>query len=495
MITHSQLFIGGTWTTPSSTDLLDIRSPHDNSVIGRAAQALPADVDRAVAAARRAFDEGPWPHTPPADRIAVLRRLAGLREKRADEIAALITAENGSALWFTKAGQPGLTRQANAFLKAAAEFDWETTLEPSDPAAPFRSVVRREAIGVVAAVIPWNSPFSSALAKIIPALLAGNTVVLKVSPENTLSMNLLAELLAETGLPEGVISVLPADRETSEYLVKHPDVDKVAFTGSTRAGRRIAALAGEQLKRVSLELGGKSAAIILPDADLDAAIQGVKFGSLLNNGESCIAQTRILAPRSRYEEVVAGLKELIESLPVGDPADSETFFGPMVRRDQQQRVLDYVRLGVEEGARLVTGGPDVPSGLESGNYVTPTLFADVDNSMRIAREEIFGPVLVVIAYDDEDDAVRIANDSEYGLSGGVWSADPAHALAIARRVRTGTVTVNGAPIGFDGPFGGFKASGLGREYGATGIGTYTEYQTITVPAAAHPAAAANIPAS
>ncbi|WP_410615886.1 aldehyde dehydrogenase [Amycolatopsis sp. lyj-109] len=483
MITYGELFIGGTWTAPSSTELLDIRSPHDNSVIGRAAQALPADVDRAVAAARKAFDEGPWPHTSPAERIAVVRKLAALREKRADEIAALISAENGSALWFTKAGQPGLTRQVNAYLKAAEEFGWEETLEPSDPAAPFRSVVRREAIGVVAAIIPWNSPFSSASAKIIPALLAGNTVVLKVSPENTLSMNLLAELLAEAGLPEGVISVLPADRETSEHLVEHPDVDKIAFTGSTRAGRRIASLAGEQLKRVSLELGGKSAAIILPDADLGAAIQGLKFGALLNNGESCIAQTRILAPRSRYEEVVSGLKDLIESLGVGDPADDGTFIGPMVRRDQQERVLGYIRLGVEEGARLVTGGPEVPPGLEAGNYVTPTLFADVDTSMRIAQEEIFGPVLVVIAYDDEDDAVRIANDSEYGLSGGVWSADPAHALAVARRVRTGTVTINGAPIGFDGPFGGFKASGLGREYGAVGLGTYTEYQTITVPEA------------
>ncbi|MDX3192810.1 aldehyde dehydrogenase [Streptomyces sp. MN03-5084-2B] len=483
MITYEDLFIGGVWTAPSSAELLDIRSPHDNSMLGRAAQALPADVDRAVDAARRAFDEGPWPRTPPAERIAVVRKLAALREKRADEIAALISAENGSALWFTKAGQPGLTRQAGAYLKAAEEFGWEETLAPSDPAAAFRSLVRREAIGVVAAIIPWNSPFSSATAKIIPALLAGNTVVLKVSPENTLSMNLLAELLAEAGLPEGVISVLPADRETSEHLVKHPNVDKIAFTGSTRAGRRIASLAGEQLKRVSLELGGKSAMIILPDADLDAAIQGVKFGSLLNNGESCIAQTRILAPRSRYGEVVAGLKDLVESLGVGDPADDRTFIGPMIRRDQQQRVLDYIRLGVSEGARLVTGGPEVPAGLEAGNYVTPTLFADVDNSMRIAQEEIFGPVLVVIAYDDEDDAVRIANDSEYGLSGGVWSADPAHALAVARRVRTGTVTINGAPIGFDGPFGGFKASGLGREYGAVGLGTYTEYKTITVPAA------------
>ncbi|WP_027931090.1 aldehyde dehydrogenase [Amycolatopsis thermoflava] len=481
MITYEQLFIGGEWTTPSSAELLDIRSPHDQSLLGRAAQALPADVDRAVAAARKAFDEGPWPRTSPAERIAVIRRLVKLREERADEIAALISAENGSALWFTKAGQPGLTRQANAYLKAAEEFGWEETLEPSDPAAPFRSVVRREAVGVVAAIIPWNSPFSSAMAKILPALLAGNTVVLKVSPENTLSMNLLADLLAQTGLPEGVISVLPADRETSEHLVKHPGVDKIAFTGSTRAGRRIASLAGAQLKRVSLELGGKSAMIILPDADLGAAIQGVKFSSLLNNAESCIAQTRILAPRARYDEVVAGLTELVESLGVGDPAQDTTFIGPMVRRDQQQRVLDYIRTGIEEGARLVTGGPEVPAGLENGFYVTPTLFADVDNSMRVAQEEIFGPVLVVIAYEDEDDAVRIANDSEYGLSGGVWSADPAHALEVARRVRTGTITVNGAPIGFDGPFGGFKASGLGREYGAVGLGTYTEYKTVTIP--------------
>ena len=481
MITYDSLYIGGTWTAPSAAaPTLDIRSPHDHSVIGRAAQAAPEDVDRAVAAARTAVDEGPWPRTAPAERIAVIRRLNALREERSEEIAALIAAENGSAGWFTRAGQPGLTRQANAYLKAAEEFGWEETLDPSDPALPFRSVVRREPIGVVAAVIPWNSPFSAALAKLIPALLAGNTVVLKTSPENSLSMNLLAELLDRSGLPRGVVSVLHADRETSEYLVSHPDVDKVAFTGSTRAGRRIASIAGEQLKRVSLELGGKSAAIILDDADLTKAVAGLRVASLLNNGEACISQTRILAPRSRYDEVVAGLKDMVESLKVGDPADEDTFIGPMVRPDQQRRVRDYIALGIEEGARLVTGGPQVPAGLEGGNYVTPTLFADVDNRMRIAQEEIFGPVLVVIAYEDEDDAVRIANDSEYGLSGGVWSADEARALAVARRVRTGTVTVNGTPIGFDGPFGGFKASGIGREYGAAGLATYVEYKTITV---------------
>ncbi|MEU9385092.1 aldehyde dehydrogenase [Streptomyces sp. NPDC048279] len=478
MITYDRLFIAGSWEAPSDPGLLDIRSPHDQRVLGRAAQARPADIDRAVAAARLAFDEGPWPRTAPADRIAVIRRLNALREAGAEKIADLISAENGSAAWFTRAGQPGLTRQAEAYLAAAEGFGWE---EPVGSGSAVRAVVRREPVGVVAAVIPWNSPYSAALAKIIPALLAGNTVVLKVSPENSLSMGFLAELLERTGLPEGVISVLAADRETSEYLVSHPGIDKIAFTGSTGAGRRIAAIAGRQLKRVSLELGGKSAAIILPDADIDRAVRGLKFASLLNNGESCIAQTRVLAPRGRYEEVVTGLKDLVESLKVGDPADPDTFIGPMIRRDQQQRVRDYIEAGVREGARLVTGGPGVPPGLENGNYVTPTVFADVDNSMRIAREEIFGPVLVVIPYDDEDDAVRIANDSEYGLSGGVWSADEAHALETARRLRTGTVTVNGAAISFDGPFGGYKASGIGREYGAVGLAQYVEHKSVTLP--------------
>ncbi|MGK5638063.1 aldehyde dehydrogenase [Streptomyces sp. URMC 126] len=480
MITYDKLFIGGTWTDPSTLRPLDIRSPHDGSVVGRAAQARPTDVDRAVAVARAAFDEGTWPNTPPAERIAVLRRLNALREARAEEIAALITAENGSALWFTRAGRHGLSRQAEAYLKAAEDMAWEEVLTPTDPASGVRSIVRRVPVGVVAAVIPWNSPFSSALAKLLPALLAGNTVILKVSPENSLSMGLLAELLAGCGLPEGTVSVLPADRETSEYLVTRPEVDKIAFTGSTRAGRRIASLAGERLKRVSLELGGKSAAVFLPDADLEAFKTGLPFSSLLNNGEACVAHTRVLAPRGRYEEVVTAVKEVVESLKVGDPRDPGTFIGPMIRRDQQQRVRDYITLGIEEGARLVTGGPRVPAGLEQGYYVTPTVFADVDNGMRIAQEEIFGPVLTVIAYEDEDDAVRIANDSEYGLSGGVWSTDEKRALRVARRLRTGTVTVNGAAIGYDGPFGGFKASGVGREFGFAGLHTYIEYQTVTV---------------
>jgi acyl-CoA reductase-like NAD-dependent aldehyde dehydrogenase len=484
MTVRDTLYIGGSWVAPSDPDLLlEILSPHDQSVLGRVAQAAPADVDAAVAAAREAFDYGPWPRTTPEERQEVVRRYEALRAACADEIAAAISAENGSAGWFTKAGQPFLTRQVNAYLKAAEEFGWEEVVEPSDASVAFDTIVRREPIGVVAAVIPWNSPFSAATAKLVPALLAGNTVVLKVSPENSLSMMLLADLWHEAGLPAGVLSVLPADRETSEYLVSHPDVDKIAFTGSTRAGRRIAAIAGKQLKRVSLELGGKSATLILPDADLDAAAQGLRFGSLGNNGEACILQTRILAPRSRYAEVVAALKEMVESLKVGDPSAPDTFIGPMIRPDQQQRVIDYINIGIAEGARLVTGGPRVPEGLEKGNYVTPTLFADVENSMRIAQEEIFGPVLAVIAYDDADDAVddavRIANDSDYGLSGGIWTADPERALSVARRLRTGTVTLNGSPISFDGPFGGYKASGSGREYGKVGLTGYVEHKSIT----------------
>jgi aldehyde dehydrogenase (NAD+) len=479
MITRDKLYIGGTWVQPSQAELLEIRSPHDQSVLGRAAQAANADIDRAVAVAREAFDYGPWPHTSPEQRQGVIRRLNLLRESRADEVAAAISAENGSALWFTKMGQPFLTRQVTGYLKAAQDLGWEELLEPSDPTAPFDTIVRREPVGVVAAVIPWNSPFSAATAKLVPALLAGNTVILKVSPENSLSMMLLADLFTEAGLPEGVLSILAADRKTSEHLIAHRDVDKIAFTGSTRAGRRIASIAGEQLKRVSLELGGKSAAIILDDADIAAAAQGLKFGSLGNNGEACILQTRILAPRSRYFEVVDALRAMVESLPVGDPSAPDTFIGPMIRPDQQQRVISYIELGIEEGARLVTGGPQIPEGLENGNYVTPTLFADVDNSMRIAQEEIFGPVIVVIAYDNVDDAIAIANESEYGLSGGVWSASTERALQVARRIRTGTVTINGSPISFDGPFGGYKTSGTGREYGAVGLSEYLEYKTVT----------------
>ncbi|CAM5553891.1 MULTISPECIES: aldehyde dehydrogenase [Streptomyces] len=479
MITYDKLYIGGRWTDPAKKDLLEVRSPHDRSLVGLAAEATKPDVDLAVDAARKAFDEGPWPRLSPAERQDVIARFNDLYAKRTEEIADLTTAENGSARWFTGWTAAALPQQTDAFLRAAAVLPWEEELPRTD-GAPGRVLVRREPVGVVAAVIPWNAPHQSALVKIVPALLAGCTVVLKASPENALVTLLLGEILTAAGVPEGVVSILPADRATSEYLISHPGIDKIAFTGSTGAGRTIAAIAGRQLKRVSLELGGKSAAIVLEDADLDAMAEGLKFLSFANNAEACVAHTRILVHRSRYDEAVARLKDLIESLTVGDPSDPATFIGPMVRADQQERVRSYIETGIREGARLVTGGPEVPAGLEDGYYVTPTLFADVDNSMRIAQEEIFGPVLVVIPFDDDDHAVRIANDSPYGLGGGVWTADEDRALEIARRIRTGTFSVNGAPFSFDAPFGGFKSSGIGREFGAAGLTQYAEYKTIAV---------------
>jgi aldehyde dehydrogenase (NAD+) len=477
VIVYDKLLIGGRWAEPTATELLDIRSPHDRSLVGRAAQASPADVDRAVAAAREAFDRGPWPRMTPGERQAAIARFSELHAARTEELAALVTSENGSAIWFTRWTHTALAEQTAAYLRAAESFGWEERLDPSGASG---TVVRREPVGVVAAVIPWNAPHQSALVKMVPALLAGCTVVLKASPETALDALVLGEIFAEAGFPDGVVSILPADRETSEYLVSHPGIDKIAFTGSTAVGRRIASLAGQQLKRVSLELGGKSASIILEDADLPAVVEGLKWASFANNGESCVAHTRILAPRSRYDEVVAALKTMVEGLKVGDPSDASTFIGPMVRADQQERVRSYIELGVKEGARLVTGGSDVPEGLEGGFYVRPTLFADVDNAMRIAQEEIFGPVLVVIPFEDEEDAVRIANDSPYGLGGGVWTTDPEHGLEVARRIRAGFCTVNNADPGFEGPFGGYKSSGIGREFGAVGLAQYVEHKTIAV---------------
>ncbi|MYU51122.1 MULTISPECIES: aldehyde dehydrogenase [Streptomyces] len=477
MITFDKLLVGGVWTAPATSDVLSVRSPHDQSLVGVVPEASVADVDRAVAAARAAFDHGPWPRMAPEERRRVVARFNELHSARADELASLITSENGSAIWFTGMLQRNLKDFNNDFIDIAAGFDWETEL-PGEGGR--RTVVRRAPVGVVAAVIPWNAPHQSALVKMVPALLAGCTVILKPSPETAVDGLRLAELLAEAGFPEGVVSVLPADREVSEYLIAHPGVDKIAFTGSTAAGRRIAAVAGGQFKRVSLELGGKSAAIVLPDADVARAATALKGLSLGNNGEACIAQTRILAPRSRYDEVVDAIAAMMRDVTVGDPLDPATWIGPMVKQAQQQRVRSYIEAGIAEGARLVLGGPDAPDtpGLEKGFYVRPTLFADVTNSMKIAQEEIFGPVLAVIPFDTEDEAVAIANDSPYGLAGGVWTADPEHGLEVARRIRTGTFSVNGASRDMRTPFGGFKASGIGREYGAAGLSAYTEYQSI-----------------
>jgi len=376
-------------------------------------------------------------------------------------------------------GQIGATAMAlDAFLGVAGDYPWEERRVGS-----FGSpvVVRREPAGVVGVITPWNVPHFVTLAKLVPALLAGCTVVLKPAPEAPASGLVLGEILDQAGLPEGVVSVLPAGREVGEHLVTHPGVDKIAFTGSTAAGRRIAALCGNDLRRVTLELGGKSAAIVLDDADPGEVAQGLQMASLMNSGQACIAQSRILAPRSRYAEVVDAIAAMIDGLTVGDPLDMANYIGPMVARRQQERVGSYIELGEREGARRVVGGPGMPDGLDTGWYVRPTLFADVDNGMRIAREEIFGPVLCVIPYDGEDEAVRIANDSDYGLAGTVWTADVEHGVDVARRVRTGTVGINQYLLDFNSPFGGFKSSGIGREFGPEGIDAYVELKSVALP--------------
>src|SRR3954471_23417057 len=481
--TYDELLIGGQWAKPSGGQRIEVRSPATLDVVGSVPEALEADVDAAVAAARQAFDHGAWPQTPPAERAAVLKRFAELLTSRIDEVSGIITSEMGAP---SATVQMMMWTPAQAVLGVydglAESFPWEETRHGLFG----ESRVRREPVGVVAAIIPWNVPLFIAINKLIPALLAGCTVILKPAPETPIDALWLGGLFAEAGLPEGVLSVLPADREVSEYLVTHPGVDKVSFTGSTAAGRKVGALATERLKRVSLELGGKSAAIILDDVDVPSMAGMLAFSGLMNSGQACVAQTRILAPRGRYDEVTEAIAAAASAMTVGDPLDPATQLGPLVAERQRDRVESYIEKGKAEGARLVTGGGR-PAGLDVGWYVEPTVFADVDNKMTIAQEEIFGPVLSVIPYDTVEQAVRIANDSDYGLSGSVWTGDPQSGVDVARRVRTGTYGVNGMGMDFSSPFGGFKDSGLGRELGPEGLAEYLESKTIVLPQGFEPA--------
>jgi len=476
MQVHDKLFIGGEWVDPAGTDVIDVISPHSEEVVGRVPEGTTADIDRAVAAARTAFDEGEWPRTSPEDRIAAVQRFSDLYAARMMDMAQVITTEMGSPITFSQLAQsPAPWMMLNSFLQVARELEWE---EERTGVLGSPVIIRSEGVGVVGAIVPWNVPQFVTMSKLAPALLSGSTIVIKPSPETPLDAMLMAELLEEAGIPKGVVSVIPAGREVGEHLVRHQGVDKIAFTGSTAAGRTIASICGEQLKRVSLELGGKSAAIILDDADLAATMEGLKFASLMNNGQACVAQTRILASRAQYDTVVEALAETVRGMTVGDPDDPGTEIGPLVAERQQERVEKYIALGQEEGARVVVGGNGRPDGFDKGWYVQPTVFADVDNSMRIAQEEIFGPVLAVIPFDDVDDAVRIANDSEFGLAGSVWTSDGDAGMDVARRVRTGTFGVNQYSMDFVAPFGGFKASGIGREFGREGLEHYLELKSI-----------------
>jgi betaine-aldehyde dehydrogenase len=483
---YDKLFIGGKWVTPQGTGRIEVINPTTERVIASVPEGTEADLDLAVAAAREAFDHGPWPRMAPAERGAVLKKVADLLAAEMSEMAELITTEMGAPLLFSHMGQVAAPMMVlNYYAELASTFKFD---EVRAGLLGGDVLVAKEAVGVVGAITPWNVPLFLAVGKLAPALAAGCTVVLKPAPETPLDAFRLAELFEAAGLPEGVLSVVPAGREVAEYLVRHPQVDKISFTGSTIAGKKIGALCGESLKRFTLELGGKSAAIICDDADLAVSIETLLPNALMNNGQACIAQTRILAPTSRYDEVVDALCTAIsEKWVVGDPMQMETGVGPLLAARQRERVEGYIAKGREQGATVALGGGR-PAGFDTGYYVEPTVFTGVKNDMVIAQEEIFGPVLSVIAYDTDAEAVAIANDSDFGLCGSVWTGDNVRGLEIARQVRTGTYMVNsGMPFDFATPFGGFKNSGMGREFGPEGLEAFLEFKSITFPAGYSPA--------
>jgi acyl-CoA reductase-like NAD-dependent aldehyde dehydrogenase len=478
LLDRRAFFIGGGWVAPAATERFGVVSPSTEEVVGHAPLAEAADIGRAVEAASRAFDEGPWPRTPPAERAAVLRRAAELLRGRTDDIATLTATEMGCAISQAPQAQTGMVgRVFDYYADLLGTFELERRVLTDDRAG----LVVHDPVGVAAAIIPWNAPVTLAAWKAAPALAAGCTIVIKPPPEAPLSGFVLAEALAEAGVPEGAVNVVPGGREAGEHLVTHPGVDKVAFTGSTAAGKRIMARCADRVTRVSLELGGKSAAIVCDDADLAVAIPRIVGGGMHLSGQVCGAHTRILVGRGRYAEAIEAAGAAADGIPYGDPFDPKTVVGPLVAERQRARVEGYIASAVDEGARIVAGGTR-PAHLPRGWYVPPTILADVHNGMGVAREEIFGPVLSFIPYDGEDEAVRIANDSRYGLSGGVWSGDDERALAIARRMRTGSVAVNGSYPPFPlVPFGGLKQSGLGRELGPEGLLAYLEPRSIGLP--------------
>lgn len=478
MTDYDRLYIGGQWVAPSTTERLEVFSPATEERVGSVPVAAPADIDAAIAAARGALESGPWPQTTPAQRAEILTNAAKLIEERSDELCTLISAEMGAPRAGVELMQKTPSLAAlNSFASIAESFPWE-----EERTGVFgTSKVLREPVGVVAAVIAWNVPLFLLINKLAPAILAGCTVVLKPAPETPMNANLVAEIFTEAGVPEGVLSIVPGGAETGEYLISHPDVDKVTFTGSTAVGRRIGAIAAENLKRCSLELGGKSAAILLEDMDVAATMPMLVLSGLMNSGQACVGQTRILAPRSRYDEIVEAMVNFVGFLPMGMPDDPAAQLGPIITAKQRDKVLGYIEKGKAEGARLVVGG-GVPAGLEKGYFVEPTIFADVDNSMTIAREEIFGPVLSVIPYDSVDEAIKIANDSDYGLAGSVYTTDIEKGLDIAKQIRTGTYGINWYAFDPGSPFGGYKNSGIGRENGPEGLDAYCELKSILMPA-------------
>jgi len=474
MIVKDSFFIDGTWTAPATGHRLNVVSPLTEQVIAHVPEGMPDDMDAAVAAARRAFDTGPWPRMSPAERGIILRRMAAHIRENIEAITDTIVAEVGVPRTAVRANNEAVALLLDYYSKMAENY----AIEDVRDGLFGKVTVRSEPVGVVAAIVPWNGPLFLLMLKCAPALAAGCAIVAKPAVETPLCAYHLAEAALAAGLPEGVLNVVQADRAAGEYLVRHKGIDKVSFTGSTVAGRAIASICGQDLKRVSLELGGKSAGIVLDDARVEDVVNTVvPRGLAANNGQACLAITRVLLPRGRYDEFVEAITEKVKSLKVGDPNDVATNVGPLITARQRDRVENYLAIGKREGARVTVGGGR-PSAFNHGWFVEPTVFADADNSMTIAQEEIFGPVGTLIPYDSEEDAVRIANDSIYGLGGAVFTADLPRAFRVARQIRTGIYGVNGYALDLGAPFGGFKASGLGREMGKEGFEGFLEKKSI-----------------
>lgn len=472
-IVRDKLFIGGQWVAPQGRGFIDVIDPSDASVYARVPEGAPADAEVAIAAARESFDA--WSRTSPAERAAYIDRIAEGFQARSDELAHAIAHEVGMPLKLAARVQVGGPLGSwRRYAQLAREFEWEARVG--------NSLVVREPIGVVGAITPWNFPLNQITLKVAPALAAGCTVVLKPSEVAPINAFILAEIIAEAGLPAGVFNLVTGyGPVVGEVLASDPRVDMVSFTGSTRAGKRVAELAAATVKKVALELGGKSASVVLDDADLAAAVKGTVSNCLLNSGQTCSAQTRMIVPRAKLDEAARLAAAAASSFAVGPALADGSRLGPLVSAAQRDRVVGYIRRGVEEGAKLVAGGADAaPAG--EGFFVAPTVLVVDDAKATVAQEEVFGPVLVILPHDGDDDAVAIANDSIYGLGGGVWAGSDEHALAVARRIRTGQVDVNGAPWNPLAPFGGYRQSGLGRENGVYGLEEFLEYKAIQLRA-------------
>jgi acyl-CoA reductase-like NAD-dependent aldehyde dehydrogenase len=470
---YDKLYIGGQWVPSTGSGTIDVVNPSTEELAGSIPEGTPDDVDRAVAAAKAAFET--WSQTSTADRAKVIQAIAEGLASRTDEIADAVSSEMGMPIMFASMIQAGLPTSAfTAMVEILEGFAFEEQVG--------NSLVVKEPVGIAGAITPWNYPLHQIAAKVAPALAAGCTIVLKPSEVAPLNAFILAEIVDAAGVPAGVFNLVSGTGPVvGEAIASHPDVDMVSFTGSTRAGRRVSELAAQTVKRVHLELGGKSANIILDDADLDACIApGVVFGCYLNSGQTCSALTRMLVPRDQHDQIVERVKAAAESVTVG-PGSSDAQIGPLVSATQRERVRGYIQKGIDEGARLVTGGLEPPEGLDTGYFVRPTVFAEVTPDMTIAQEEIFGPVLVVMPYDDEDDAVRIAHSTVYGLSGAVQSRDIERATRVARRLRTGQVEVSGGRYNLLAPFGGYRQSGNGREHGRFGLEEYLETKSMQLP--------------